>query len=103
MFTQMLMGMSQQVYPVAVEDADWSTTQKEARIIDTLEPVMNQHRLVVCPSVIDQDYRSTEGYSSEAIQRYRLFYQMTRITRERGSLVQDDRLDALAGAVAHWV
>lgn len=31
--------------------------------------------------------------------KYGLFYQMTRLTRERGALIQDDRLDALAGAV----
>jgi hypothetical protein len=103
MFTQLLKAKSQSVYPCQVEDAVWSTVQKEARIIDTLEPVMNQHRLVVCPSVIEKDFRSTESYQPEDVQRYRLFYQMTRITKDRGSLVHDDRLDAVAGAVAHWV
>lgn len=103
MFTQLLKAKSQEVYPCQVEDAEWSTVQKEARIIDTLEPVMNQHRLVVCPSVILKDFRSTESYQPEDVQRYRLFYQMTRITKDRGSLVHDDRLDAVAGAVAHWV
>jgi hypothetical protein len=29
-------------------------------------------------------------------------YQLSRITRERGSLLKDDRLDALAIAVAYW-
>lgn len=33
----------------------------------------------------------------------RMFYQMTRITKERGALKHDDRLDALAMAVAYWV
>jgi len=103
MFTQLLSAKAQQVYPVEVQDADWAKVQKEMRIIDTLEPVMNQHRLVVCTSVIDKDYRSTEAYSSDDVQTYRLFYQMTRITRERGALKHDDRLDALAGAVAYWV
>jgi hypothetical protein len=103
MFTQLLRSKSQEVYPVAVEDAEWSRVQKEQRIIDTLEPVLNQHRLVVCPSVIDKDYRSTENYQPEEVQVYRLFYQLTRITKERGSLRHDDRLDAVAGAVAHWV
>ena len=28
---------------------------------------------------------------------------MTRITRDRGALVHDDRLDALSMAVAYWV
>lgn len=102
MFTQLLAAKAQQVYPVEVKDAEWAKVQKEARIIDTLEPVMNQHRLIVCPSVIEKDYRSTESYAGEDQQGYRLFYQMTRITRDRGALKHDDRLDALAGAVAHW-
>ena len=32
-----------------------------------------------------------------------LTYQMSRITRYRGSLAHDDRLDALAMGVAYWV
>jgi hypothetical protein len=31
-----------------------------------------------------------------------LFYQMTRLTKDRGALAHDDRLDALAMAVAYW-
>lgn len=103
MFTQLLRAESQKLYPVQIEDADWASTQKELRIIDTLEPLMNQHRLVVSPNVIDKDYRSVEGYSTEDAQKYRLFYQMTRITRDRGALAHDDRLEALAGACRYWV
>lgn len=102
MFTQLLKGAATRYYPVAVEDAEWSNTQKEARIIDTLEPVMMQHRLVVSPAVIEEDYNSTVDYPGEDVQRCRLFYQLTRITRDRGSLGFDDRVDALAGAVAYW-
>jgi hypothetical protein len=32
-----------------------------------------------------------------------LVYQMTRITKQRGALAHDDRLDALAMGVAYWV
>ena len=103
MFTALLKGVCQRLYPVGVEDAQWSKGQKEARIVDTLEPVLNQHRLVVCPSVIEADYKSTEEYGGDDVQRCRLFYQLTRITRERGALAFDDRVDALAGAVAYWV
>ncbi|UJX45746.1 phage terminase large subunit [Xanthobacter sp. YC-JY1] len=102
MFTALLKSVSQKVYPVKVEDADWSSSQKEARIISTLEPVMNQHRLVVCPSVVEGDFRSTDAYEPDAQRDCRLFYQMTRITPDRGALAHDDRLDALAGAVAYW-
>jgi hypothetical protein len=105
MFTALLKGVMAKLYPCGVEDAKWSQTQKEARIIDTLEPVLNQHRLVVCPSVIEADYKSTETaqYNNDDTVRCRLFYQLTRVTAERGALAYDDRLDALAGAVAYWV
>jgi hypothetical protein len=42
------------------------------------------------------------GYSIEHHQRYQLFFQLTRITRDKGALAKDDRLDALAMAVAYW-
>lgn len=103
MFAQLLRARSQVKYPVTIEDADWAKSQKEARIIDTLEPIMNQHRLVVCSSVVDFDYDSTAAYPSDEVNKYRLFYQMTRITRLRGSLAHDDRLDAVAGCVSYWL
>jgi hypothetical protein len=42
-------------------------------------------------------------YPHEKFHQYQLFYQMSRITRERGALGKDDRIDALAMAVAYWV
>lgn len=103
MFAQLLRAQAQRVYPVKIEDGEWSSAMKESRIIDTLEPLMNQHRLVVSLDVIEQDYLSTESYPAEEVNQYRLFYQMTRITRDRGALAHDDRLDALAGACAYWL
>lgn len=97
MFTQLLTPVSSKVYPVTIEEVKHSK-QKEQRIIDTLEPVLNQHRLVVDQAVIERDYAS----SSENPHRG-LFYQLTRLTRDRGALMNDDRLDALAIAVAYWV
>lgn len=104
MFAQMLLSKSIREYGIAVEDAEWQRTQKEMRIIDTLEPVMNQHRLIICPSVVSKDYEATSvaKYGDKA-PAYRLFYQLTRIAREKDSLAHDDRLDALAGAVAYWL
>lgn len=32
-----------------------------------------------------------------------MFYQMTHLTKDRGALKQDDRLDAVAMAVSYWV
>lgn len=103
MFTELLKPHLAKIgYPVAVEEVKHST-QKEKRIIDTLEPVLSGHRLVLDPKVIQRDYESVQGYPMEKQQAYMLMYQLTRITRERGALVQDDRLDALAMAVAYWV
>ena len=89
-------------YPCTIELVRHSK-QKELRIIDTLEPVISGHRLVVNRQVILQDFESVEAYDDQQTAHlYRLFYQMPRITRERNSLAHDDRLDALAMAVAYW-
>lgn len=103
MFAKLLQARAVNVHPCTVEDSKWSRGQKETRIIDTLEPVLNQHRLVVDKALIAADYRSTESYKAQEVSRRRLFYQLTRITRDKGSLAHDDRLEAVAGAVAYWV
>jgi hypothetical protein len=64
---------------------------------------MNQHKLVFDPKVIQKDFDSVQHHPPEKAQRYMLTYQMTRITKDRGSLAHDDRLDALAMGVAYWV
>ena len=95
MFTQLLKPIVQRYYPVTIDEVH-HTKQKELRIIDTLEPVMNQHRLVVSPQLIREDFDTKDP-------NYQLFYQMTRLTKDRGSIRNDDRLDVLAIAVAYWV
>jgi hypothetical protein len=39
-----------------VEDADWGTVANDQGIVDVLEPVMNERRLIVRPSVVEQDF-----------------------------------------------
>lgn len=82
---------------VAVEEAH-ATGQKELRIIDTLEPVMNQHRLVIHEDVYSRDVQKAKSKPY-----FSLFWQMAHITRDRGSLKHDDLLDALAGGVQWWL
>ena len=101
MFTALLKPVLNKTYPCAVEEIR-SNKQKELRIIDVLEPVMSNHRLVVPAEVIRRDFKSTESYQIEASHMYQLFWQMSRITRDRGALAHDDRLDALAMAVKYW-
>lgn len=103
MFTQLLLPVIRKsARPFGVEGKR-STAQKEKRICDTLEPVMNSHRLVIDPNVIRHDYETIQAYSGDRAQMYSLVYQMTRITRDRGALRHDDRLDALALGVGYWV
>lgn len=79
------------------------TTQKEARIINTLEPVISQHRLIVDPKVITYDFESVQHLPPEKAFQYMLFYQMTRITKEKDCLAHDDRIDVVAMAVKYWL
>ena len=79
-----------------------ANVRKEDRIIDSLEPVLNQHRLVVDRSVIDWDYKSNPDAPPEERLLYMLFYQMSRMCREKGAVKHDDRLDCLAQGVKYY-
>ena len=79
-----------------------ANVRKEDRIIDTLEPVLNQHRLVVDRSVLDWDYKSNKDEAPEKRLMYMLFYQMSRMCREKGAVRHDDRLDCLAQGVKYF-
>lgn len=96
MFVALLKPVLNAIYPCSMEEYR-STGQKEVRILDKLEPVVGQHRLVVDKTLIEEDFRSTDENA------YRLFYQLTHLTRDRGSLKHDDRIEVVAEAVAYWM
>ena len=79
-----------------------ANVRKEDRIIDALEPVLNQHRLVVDRGVFDWDYKSNPDAAPEERLLYMLFYQMSRMCREKGAVKHDDRLDCLAQGVKYF-
>ena len=79
-----------------------ANVRKEDRIIDALEPVLNQHRLIVNRAVIDWDFKSNPDAPPEERLLYMLFYQMSRMCREKGAVKHDDRLDALAQGVKYY-
>ena len=79
-----------------------ANVRKEDRIIDALEPILNQHRLVVDRSVIDWDYKSNKEEAPEKRLLYMLFYQMSRMCKEKGAVKHDDRLDSLAQGVKYF-
>ena len=79
-----------------------ANVRKEDRIIDSLEPVLNQHRLVVDRSLVDWDYNSNKDAPPEERLLYMLFYQWSRMCREKGAVKHDDRLDCLAQGVKYF-
>ena len=79
-----------------------ANVRKEDRIIDALEPVMNQHRLVVDRKVIEWDFKSNPDAAPETRLLYMLFYQMSRMCREKFAVKHDDRLDCLAQGVQYY-
>lgn len=70
-----------------------NTGQKEVRIIDALEPVLSTHRFIASPGALHQ-----EGQPKEA----QLWYQMSRITRQRKCLKEDGKIDAVGGCIRAW-
>ena len=79
-----------------------ANVRKEDRIIDSLEPILNQHRLVIDRSVIEKDFKSNPDAAPEERLLYMLFYQMSRMCREKGAIRHDDRLDALSQGVKYF-
>ena len=79
-----------------------ANVRKEDRIIDALEPVLNQHRLICDRKVVEWDYNSNKQAAPEERLQYMLFYQMSRMCREKGAVKHDDRLDCLAQGVKYY-
>jgi hypothetical protein len=94
MATALLKPVMAKIHPCEIEEVRHNV-QKEKRIIDTLEPIMNSHRLVVDDLLIKEDFKLEPDHQ--------LFRQMTRITRDKGALRHDDQIDALAIAANYWV
>ena len=79
-----------------------ANVRKEDRIIDSLEPILNQHRLICNHDVIRWDFSSNPERPPEERLQYMLFYQMSRMCREKGAVKHDDRLDSLAQGVKYF-
>ena len=94
MATALLKPVMAKIHPCEIEEVRHNI-QKEKRIIDTLEPIMNGHRLVVDEQLIKDDFKLEPNHQ--------LFRQLTRITKDRGALRHDDQIDALAIAANYWV
>jgi hypothetical protein len=83
-------------------EGEYSTGQKERRIIDSFVTASQRHKIVVHQQVLDSDIECGKQHSLDKRATYSFFYQYNNITTDRKSLVHDDRLEAAAGAVRHW-
>ena len=93
--------LQQVKYGMTIEEVR-ATVRKEERIIDSLEPILNQHRLIIDKGVVDWDYNSNKDEAPEKRLMYMLFYQMSRMCREKGAVKHDDRIDCLAQGVKYF-
>ena len=76
-----------------------SNQRKELRIIDTLAPVMQTHRVAIARHVIQADADLLKNAKDDRDASYSFVHQLTRLTHDRGSLMHDDRVDVTAMAV----
>lgn len=101
MFSNLLKPHLARVYPCSIEEVTHSI-QKEKRICDVLEPLLNNHSLIFDRSLIQKDHTSVQERPKEVQRQYELVWQLSRIQRVRGTLRHDDRLDALAMACQYF-
>ena len=94
MFAALMKPILSRIYPCMIESRNVSK-QKELRIIDTLEPVLNAHRLVIDRQILVND--------ATVEQQHSLVYQLSRMTKDKNAVAHDDLIDAVEGAVAYWV
>lgn len=95
MFAALFAPVLNKVHPCQIEEYRVSG-QKEVRIIQKLEPALSSHRVVMDRKIV------LASLKSDVSSVYDGFSQMTKLTRERGALKHDDRIEILAEAVSHW-
>ena len=98
-YKQVLMPYLRKVGAECRVEAIRSNQRKELRIIDTLAPVMQTHRVAIARHVIQADADLLKNAKDDRDASYSFVHQLTRLTHDRGSLMHDDRVDAVAMAV----
>lgn len=88
--------------PLPGFDEDMVKGQKEVRIIETLEAPLGRGAIIFNEAIFEGEAASTARYDQRLRNTYSGLYQLAKITRDKNSLIHDDRLDALAGLVAHY-
>lgn len=92
-FTQIFAPILRKIHPDCGITEDMVSKQKELRIIDTLEPVINAGQLIFTEECVKNELANC----TESVRE--LFFQMAKIHRKKDALAHDDLLDSLAGLV----
>lgn len=85
-------------WSVSLEDVR-ETEQKEVRGINRLAPVIGRGSLIFTDEALRSMEESLSDLPYDKRMRYRLFYQIANVTRQKNSLLHDDSFDALSTAV----
>jgi len=100
MFSELLKPVLKSIYPVSIEEVR-NNKRKEERILDVVEPLMNSHKLVIDATLVKADVKAALADHKSIV--HSLIHQLTHISRDKGSLKHDDRLDALSIALGFIV
>jgi hypothetical protein len=89
--------------PRTVIDTQRSAAEKERRVIENaMEPVLHKHKLVLAMVLATKNDRFAEQLPVKEVNRYGLFNALGRITKDKGSLVNDERIDAVGLGMHDW-
>jgi hypothetical protein len=78
--------------------------QKEVRIVENLEPLASSHRLIINAELLRRDFPvDYEDVEAGKRRYYRFTYQFSRMTKAKGAVPHDDRVEGFSGLAAHFV
>jgi len=95
MFTELFRKVLIQTYPCTIIDDFNVKGQKEKRIIDNIAPILTNHQLIFNEDAVRKEVEWVQKNPTDNLQ-YSLMYQLTHMTYDKGCVVHDDRIDALA-------
>jgi len=102
-YAEALRGQSIQDEVMLDIEEVWSTGQKERRIIDSLDPVIGSHKLLIDTKVLQHDIVSTQKYPLDSRMQFMFMFQFCKLTRDKGALIHDDRLESVSQGVTFLI
>lgn len=99
MFTEILVGhIRKSKVDLGVDNVS-VRGRKEERILQTVRPPLEKHRVILNRQVVISDYLNGRKPGNSP---YMAMYQMSRMTDEKGVLRHDDRIDALSLGCSYY-